>query len=353
MYARNPHNRSLSAVSPVASTWSGLEQALEAETRPYETLFSKDYTSEELKEDNETFSIALLDTMDLNGQVQLISAYQIPVSIGNWTIIKLMCAAVMSAQANAMNLSLRQEYTRIFLDNALVESGVTEGGVLKGYTHLGSALTALWDKVKKLTGGFVDNVQRFFSNLGKNFGEGLRKFGDGIRRIFQITYDFFPFSKYLLDFVGLTPGVKFIFGDLFREIGLGLETGESIEWKAVAAGGAEYLKEMAFRLKIAGTFLPQPWGLIAKIVAVIFEAGSKLIMGALQQHMAELYADWQERTAAAREAYEKQLFETVYSVYGIEPPKQASSLYGSSGSSNTGLILFGGLAVILGLGILR
>lgn len=347
MYARNNHNN-LSAVP------SGLEEALDEGTAPYETIFSRDYTSEELKEDNETFAIALLDTADINGQVALIQAYQVPLTIGDWTVTKLLCAAMMSAQANSMNMSLRQEYTRVFLDSALVDSGVA--GKLDGYAgQLGSVLTVVWDKIKKVGGGFVESVQNFFSNLGRTVGTGLRKFGNGIRRIFEIVYNTNPFLEYLLDFVGLTPAVRFIFGELFSELGLALETGESVEWKAVAAGGAKYLKDMALRLQVASNFLPPPWNIVAKIVAVIFKVSSTLISKALKEHMMALYADWQERAQAARVEYEKELFLTVYEAYGLSPPPEPKSQYGSTGVGGSAgvMILFGGLAVVLGLGMMR
>src|SRR5690606_27085625 len=96
------------------------------------------------------------------------------------------------------------------------------------------------------------------------------------------------FARYLLDLVGLTPGFEFIFGSLLREIGAGLETGKQINWKQVAADGSRYLSDMAVRLQVASNFLPPPWNIIAKLVAVVFKAGSYLINDALAKHVQQL-----------------------------------------------------------------
>ena len=313
---------------------AGLEAALAAETKPYETLFSVALSGEKLKEDNETFSIALLDSMDLNGQLSIINTFQIPASIGDWTIIKLMASALLAANANDMNVSLRQEMTRVFLDEALVESGVTQARK----TGLASWLSEAFKTVKNAVGDFIENVVDWFKNLGKWIGTGLRKFGDWIRRIYQIIYKAIPFAKYLMTLIGLTPAIRFVFGDLLREIGYAWETGKDVDWKVVAMGAARYLAEMAEKLKIAGNFLPPPWNIIAKVVSVVFKVGSGLISGAVATRVSEVMEKMRAKAGEARAAYERALFEDVYEAYGLsDVPPMLPSMFGSTGSNNRAL----------------
>ena len=328
MYAINRH------LGQVEEPSVGLEEALAAETKPYETLFSVALSGEELKEDNETFAIALLDSMDLNGQLSIINAFQIPASIGDWTIIKLMASAFLAVNANDMNISLRQEMTRVFLDEALLESGVMDAR-----KHgLGSWLSEIFKTVKNAIGDFIENVVDWFKNLGKWIGTGLRKFGDWIRRIYQIIYKAIPFAKYLMDLIGLTPAIRFVFGDLLREIGYAWETGKSVDWKTVAHGAAVYLEEMAFRLKVASNLLTPPWNIIARVVSVVFKVGSGLIDGALAAHVSEVMQKMREKAGVARAAYERALFEDVYEAYGLAGiPPMLPSMFGSTGSNNLAL----------------
>lgn len=346
----------LSPEEEKAHVWGALEESLEETTKPYETLFSHTYGSEELKEDNETFAIALMDALDLNGQAGVIRKFGIPSAIGDWTVMKLMAGAALSATANNMNLSLRQEFTRAFLDKSLVETGVTTARKTIG--GLGSWLSEAFEGVVDLFGKAVTNVIDFFRDLGRKVGTGLRKFGDHVRRIFQIVYEKAGFARYLLDLVGLTPGFEFIFGSLLREIGHGLETGEQINWKQVAAAGSRYLKDMAFRLKVASNFLPPPWNIIAKLVAVAFKAGAFFIDDALAKHIQQLMAEAAERQKIAREEFERALYEDVYKAFDLPMPPQMPSLYGSTGSNKTGAapnyapLVFAGLAGWFGLKML-
>ena len=144
------------------AVWGALEESLEDTTKPYETLFNRTFKSEELKSDNETFAIALMDVLDINGQASVIQKFNIPTQVGDWTVIKLMASAAMAGTANSMNLSLRQEFTRVFLDNSLVETGVTEAREM-----LGSWLSEAFKGVKDLFGKVVTNVIEFLENLGK------------------------------------------------------------------------------------------------------------------------------------------------------------------------------------------
>lgn len=355
MYARNYHNIGavLTPEEEQNAIWSALDESLEETTKPYETLFSRTYAGEALKEDNETFAIALMDLLDLNGQADVITKFGIPVSIGDWTVMKLMAGAALAATANNMNLSMRQEFTRAFLDNSLVQTGVTTAR-----QTIGSWLSEAFKGVKDFFGKTITNVIEFFQNLGKTIGTGLRKFGDNVRRIFQITYDKIGFGRYLLDFIGLTPGVEFIFGDLLREIGAGLETGKGINWKQVAAGGSRYLKDMATRLQIASNFLPPPWNLIAKLVAVCFKAGAYFIDDALMKHVAQLVAEEAKKQNIAREAFERALYDEVYKAFDLPVPPQQPSLYGSTGSNKSGEgvqvgpLIFAGIAGFVGLKLL-
>ena len=335
--------------------WSALEESLDVTTKPYETLFSRTYGSEALKEDNETFAIALMDVLDINGQASVIQKFGIPLAIGDWTVVKLMAGAALSATANNMNISLRQEFTRAFLDKALVEAGVTKAR--QTINGLGSWLSEAFKGVKDLFGKVVTNVIDFFKNLGKHIGTGLRKFGAGIRRIFQIVYDKIGMGRYILDLIGLTPGVEFIFGDLLYEIGLGLETGKQINWKAVAAGGSRYLNDMATRLTVAAPFLPPPFNITAKLVAIAFRASSMIINDALAKHVAVLMKEEAKRQQIAREAWEQALYDEVYKAFDLPLPPQQPSLYGSTGINKVGEVqvaplIFVGLAGFVGLSLL-
>lgn len=357
MYARNFHiGAILSPEQEQKHIYGALEESLVETTKPYETLFNRTYGSEALKEDNETFAIALMDVLDVNGQSQVIYKFGIPTAIGDWTIIKLMAGAALSATANNMNISLRQEFTRSFLDKALVETGVTEAR--QTINGLGSWLSEAFKDVRDLFGKAVTNVIDFFKNLGKQIGTGLRKFGDGVRRIFQIVYDKAGFARYLLDLVGLTPGFEFIFGSLLREIGAGLETGKQINWKQVAADGSRYLSDMAVRLQVASNFLPPPWNIIAKLVAVVFKAGSYLINDALAKHVQQLMAEEAERQKIARDAFEQALYDEVYKAFDLPMPPQMPSLHGSTGSNKSGAgievmpLVFAGIAGFVGLKLL-
>lgn len=353
MYYFNTHLGTVTQTVLDDDAYSALEQSLEEGTKPYETLFSRTYAGEALKEDNETFGVALMDFLDLNGQADIIVKFGIPTELGDWTILKLMAGAALAATANNMNISLRQEFTRAFLDSALVDSGVTTAK-----TTLGSWISEAFKGVVDLAGKVIKNVASFFQNLGKTVGTGLRKFGEHINRIYQIVYNNIGFGVYLLDLVGLGPGFQFIFGSLLKEIGAGLETGKGINWKSVAAAGATYLNEMAFRLQVASNFLPPPWNLIAKLVAAAFKVGAYLINDALMKHVMALMEEEARRNAMAREAWERMLYEEVYAAFDLPMPPMLPSLHGSTGSNNSGepvnvpVLLFAGIAGIVGLKLL-
>lgn len=354
MYEINTHiGEVLTPTEEDDSVWGALEESLDETTKPYETLFNRTLKTEELKSDNETFAIALMDVLDVNGQAGVIIKFGIPTQVGDWTVVKLMASAAMAGTANSMNLSLRQEFTRAFLDKALVETGVTEAR-----QTLGSWLSKAFKGVKDLFGKVVTNVVDFFKNLGKEVGTGLRKFGDWVNRMTEIIYKNVPFLGMLGEMLLFTPGFKFIFGSFFREVGLGWETGEDVNWKKIAADGSVYLAQMSMKLKIASAFLPPPYNIIAKLVSVVFKASSSMINQALMEKMKAVFAEATREQAIAREAFEKALYEEVYAAYDIPLPPMQPSLYGSTGSNKSGEpikiehVAFIGLAGIIGLRLL-
>jgi len=354
MYERNIHiGEILTPAEEDNAVWGALEESLDETTKPYETLFNRTQKTEELKSDNETFAIALMDVLDINGQAGVIQKFNIPTSIGDWTVIKLMASAAMAGTANSMNLSLRQEFTRAFLDKSLVETGVTEAR-----QTLGSWLSEAFEGVKDLFGKVITNVIEFFSNLGNQVGTGLRKFGDWVNRITEIIYKNVPFLGMIGEALLISPGFKFIFGSFLREVGRGWETGEDVNWKKVAADGSNYLAGMALRLKIAAPFLPPPYNLIAKLVSVVFKASSDAINQELVKQYQELMKDAAKEQQIARQAFEKALFEEVYAAYNLPLPPQQPSLYGSTGSNKSGKpikteeIVFLSAAAFVGLKLL-
>lgn len=317
-----------------------LVSALEQVDKPYQTVFEKSLSGDALKADNETFALAYMEQADLFGQAKVITdfgAHVIGAELGwPWELQKIAAAAMMSASASNLNISLRQEAIRMSLLGAVIEQE-KDNPRLQGYgEHLG-ILEFLIPYIIVRKGAaetLYKSPGKFFSMLGKDIGTGLRKFGDHVRRLDQIVFDNAPWARWLSSLVGYTPMVRFVLNDMVREVGLGIETGESIDWKKIGQGGATYLKDMGARITIASNFAPPPFNIIGKIVGAIMQAGGNYADWAISQHEAEIAIQAWREVEMARIAYEDELFDTINDAYSAFPPKMLPSYLGSSGANN-------------------
>lgn len=316
-----------------------LVSALEQVDKPYQTVFEKALAGDALKSDNETFALAYMDQADLAGQAKVIvdfGAHVIGAELGwPWELQKIAAAAMMSGVANNLNVSLRQESIRISLLGAILEQE-QHNSRLKGYSHLGiiEFLIPYLIARKGAAEALFMRPAKFFSMLGKDVGTGLRKFGDHVRRLDQIVFDNAPWARYLSSLIGYTPMVRFVLNDMVREVGLGVETGESIDWKKIGEGGATYLKDMGARITMASNFAPPPFNVIGKIVGAMMQAGGHYADWAINQHEAKIALEAWMEVEKARVEYEEELFNTINNAYSVGPPQMLPSYLGSSGSNN-------------------
>lgn len=314
-----------------SSAFEELEKTTAAEYG-YSTVFTKPLAGQALIDDNDNFSTALIDQMDDATAAKFVAAVGVPSTIASPRELRVLAAAAVAGTANYLNISLRAEMIRASLNDALWEA--TKPSQLLGWFD---------DFGKKFVAGgkkLFTRPAEWFESIGRQVGKGLRQFGDNIRNFRDLLRDKWgSWATYFVDFVILTPGVKFLFGDLLREVGAGIETGKSIDWKNIAAGYAQYLSDMSLALSMASNFLPPPWNIVAKVVSVIYKAASTIITWQLAMHAQKIAIKEQERAMKARREYEDALKSDFVKYFSVNPPPMLVSYFGSSGSNNpTGVI---------------
>lgn len=311
-----------------------LTQALQMQTTGPGGYFDTPLAGDQLRSDNENFAYAMFDAMPASEQAVFYTKMQIPF-VADQRLMKLLAAMMYALPANMMNISLRSETTRVQLAKQLAES---TSGSLDG---LGSVFSEL---LKDVGGSLSD----FFQNLGKGFGKGLRVFGENINRFRDVLIKINPAMRYVTDFLILTPGVKFIFGDLLREVGASIEEGRRMQLLPIAAGYSQYLKDMALILNVASVVLPPPWSMIAKLIAVVYTIGARLIDWQIQQHIESLIERAEEANALVRAGMEQELRATFFGIETelVATGKAEQSLYGANTPGNPTGARTGGMVLI-------
>lgn len=314
-----------------SSGFEELEKTTAADSG-YATVFTKPLAGQALIDDNDNFSTALIDEMDDATAAKFVAAVGVPPTIASPRELRVLAAGAISGTANYLNLSLRAEMIRASLNEALWES--TKPSQLSGWFQDFSA--------KFVAGGkkLFTRPADWFQSIGQQVGKGLRQFGDNIYNFRALLADKWGgWATYFADFVILTPGVKFLFGDLLRQVGKGIEFGIQIDWKNVAAGYAKYLSDMSTALAIAAPFLPPPWNLVAKVVSIVYAVAAQVINWQLAAHAQQIMIKAQERAIKARTEYENALKKDFQEYFSVNPPPMLVSYFGSSGSDNpTGII---------------
>lgn len=314
-----------------SSAFEELEKTTAAESG-YSTVFTRPLAGQALIDDNDNFSTALIDQMDDATAAKFVAAVGVPNTIASPRELRVLAAAAVSGTANYLNISLRAEMIRASLNDALWEA--TKPSQLLGWFD---------DFGKKFVAGgkkLFTRPAEWFESIGRQVGKGLRQFGDNIHNFRELLADKWGgWAIYFADFIVLTPGVKFLFGDMLRQVGKGIETGKSIDWKNVAAGYAQYLSDMSLVLSTVSNFLPPPWNIVAKVVSVIYKAASVIITWQLAMHAQKLAIKAQEQALKARTEYENALKGDFQAYFSVNPPPMLVSYFGSSGSNNpTGVI---------------
>lgn len=324
-----------------------LEKLLEQETSQA-GFFDRPMAGEALKRDNENFAYALFEIMPQSEKIGWYAKLKVPFN-PDPRLMQLLAAMLYALPANYMNVSLRLEMTRVSLAEEL--AAATDPGKL-GSAHLGSKLTEFFGGVGKTWGRFVDSLSDFFQELGRTIGEGLRSIGRNVLSFRAALIELGgPAMRYVTDFLILTPGVKFIFGDLSNELGGALMEGRRVQLLPIAAAYAQYLDDMSMILNTASPWLPPPWNMIAKVVAVIYKAGSGVIMWQIAEHVQDIMQRQAEANAVARaeleEGYRKAFrgFEDTLAESGL----LVGSEYGANSVSQpAGGLQMGGM-ILLGL----
>lgn len=332
-------------LSGPAETNKDLALLLAQETKLHEGYFSESLAGKELIRDNDNFSYALVEQMPAEQVGRLIQEHKIPQSI-SYEYQKVFLAMVFSSIANTQNISLRQELVRVSLSNALVKAtSEQEAAKLAG---LGFFI--IDDLIKLANSPKVHSLSDYFRELGRSFGKNLRRFGNSVLSIREFFVDKWGvLGRYFSDFIVTTPGGKFFFGDLARELGVSLELGKQVSWEPIAAGGAQYLKDMSTVLKIVGIVAPPPWNLICKVVAIVYQVGSKVIEKQLAVRMQAIAESDAKLNEEIRATYEKELEVFFGHLAETIPPSQSE--FGSNSTENPS----GGsskLILLVGAGIL-
>lgn len=327
-----------------------MSDILTGETQKYSGFFNEPLAGRALIRDNDNFTMALVNEMPTSEVTALIRDMKVPQS-AHFEYQKALVAMAISEIANNVNISLRQELVRVSLSDALVKATTElEPAKLAGDARLGFIIEMALVKFFHDSG--AKSLPDYFSKLGKSIGSSLQSFGKSILSFRDlIIQKWGEFGRYFADFVILTPGGKFIFGNLALEVGVALETGK-FTWENIAAAGSQYLKDMAMVLKVVGIVAPPPWNLIAKIVAVIYEVGYRMINWQLAMHLESLMERQAEANERARAIFEQELADFAGHLYTSMPPSQSefgsnSTLNPKGGGGATGIILIGAGAVAL------
>lgn len=321
-----------------------LSKLLEAETSGA-GYFDQPLAGEALKRDNENFAFALFEIMPLQERLAWYVKLQVPFSTDQ-RLMQLLAAMLYALPANYANISLRAEMTRVALAEELAKGTTGHVGAL------GSSLTEFFGKVSKTWGRFVDSLSDFFQKVGRTIGQGLQSLGRNVLSFRDAMIKLGgPAMRYVTDFLILTPGVKFIFGDLSAELGGAIVEARRVSLLPIAAGYAQYLDDMALVLNTASPWLPPPWNMIAKVVAAIYKAGSGLINWQIAEHVQNILERQAEANAIAREEMEKALRDQFRSFEG--DLKEAGFAVGGEYGSNSVAAPTGGMApggmVLIGL----
>lgn len=281
-------------------------------------FFDRPLAGEALKRDNENFAYALFDIMPDSDKAKWYADMGIPFN-PNPQLMQLLAAMNMALPANYMNVSLRVEMTRVALAEELAKG--TDPG------KLGSMFSEFMDKVNH-------SFTKFFQRVGHDFGQGLKSIGRNVLSFRAAMIELGgPAMRYVTDFLILTPGVKFVFGDLMYELGGAIVDKRRVQLLPIAAGYAQYLEDMALILNTTSNFLPPPWNLIAKVVAALYRAGSGLIKWQIAEHIQDLMAQAERANAKAREEMEKAMRDQFR---GIETElHEAGFMVNSVGGANT------------------
>lgn len=334
---------------PFASLTKELEQQTSAAG-----YFDKPLAGEALKRDNENFAYALFDIMPLEEKINWYVTLGVPPS-PDPRYMQLLGSMLYALPANYMNISLRLEMTRVALAEELAEQ--TGAGSKLGAAHLGSQLTEFFKKTSKTWGRFVDSLSDFFQEVGKSIGEGLQSIGRNVLSFRQALIALGgPAMKYVTDFLILTPGVKFLFGDLSNELGTAIVEDRRVSLTPIAVGYAEYLTDMSLALGVASPFLPPPFNLVAKVISIVYKVGAGLIAWQVQMHYKDLLAHAEEANAKVRVDMEHELRAHFR---GLEAEMEAAGLEVKSdngantmtqptggGLSKTGLLVLGGIGAL-------
>lgn len=299
-----------------ADPFGTLKHELERQTDPA-GFFGTPLAGQALRDDNDNFAFALFEIMPQKEREQLMASLFAqaaqagqdlpPFLLQDKRMAHVLAAMLLSLQANYMNVSLRQEMTRVFLAKELQEA--TAPGIHGA--HLGSWLSEAIRTLERAVKRTIKSVSDFFRQLGKTIGRGLRQLGDNIHNFRDAMIKLGgPAMRYVTDFLILTPGVTFLFGDLMREVGRAMQTETKVQILPIGAGFSRYLADMSQALSVASNFLPPPWNLVAKAVSVVYKAGSMLIDWQIAEHVQDLLAQQAKANAVARAAMETALRQT-------------------------------------------
>lgn len=311
-------------------------------------FYDRPLAGEALKRDNENFAYALFEIMPVQERISWYVKLGVPPS-PDPTYMQLLASMMYALPANYLNISLRLEMTRVALAEEL--AGATEAGA-----KLGSMFSEFLDRV----GG---SFSKFFQKVGHEFGKGLQSIGRNVLSFREALIKLGgPAMRYITDFLILTPGAKFIFGDLFHELGTAIVEDRRVQLTPIAAGYAQYLSDMALVLNVASPFLPPPFNLIAKVIAVVYRVGATMINWQIAEHIKDLTERAAEANAKTRAEMEKALraeFRGLESEL-VEAGREIKSTDGANtmlqptggGLSKTGLLVLGGIGVMAVLVIL-
>lgn len=321
-----------------AETTDPLEDLLKQQTSDA-GYFDRPMAGEALRRDNENFAYALFEIMPLAEKATMYAKLGVRYN-PDPRLMQLLAAMQYALPANYMNISLRNEMIRASLAEELAK-GTAAGSI----GHVGSMFSEFLDRV----GG---SFTKFFQRVGHEFGAGLRQIGHNVLSFRDAMIKLGgPAMRYVTDFLILTPGVVFIFGNLSAELGGAIVEARRVQLTPIAAGYSQYLGDMSLILNTTSPYLPPPWNVVAKVVAAVYKAGAALINWQIAMHYQDLLEHAEEANAKAREEMESALRQSFRDIE--DELHEAGFMTQSVGGENTVANPSGGMApggmVLLGL----